>query len=79
MATIHVTVSKIDEALFDGQAASVRVPGSEGEMTILPHHEALISQLREGTVVVSVDGEEKQFPVVGGMLEVSNNRATILV
>lgn len=79
MATLHVTVSKADEALFDGQALSVQVPGNEGEMTILPHHEALISQLREGIVVVRTDGEEKQFPVTKGMLEVSNNQATILV
>lgn len=79
MKTLHVAVTKVDEALFDGEAALVTVPGIEGEMTIMPEHEAFISPLKEGTVTVRVNGEDKEFPIEKGLLEVSNNQATILV
>lgn len=77
--SLNVTIARVDTALFDGAATSVRVPGTEGEMTILPQHEALISELSNGTVYVDVDGEEKAFPIERGMIEIRDNVATILV
>lgn len=79
MKTFHVAVTKVDEALFSGEAALVIVPGIEGEMTIMPEHEAFISPLKEGTVTVRVGEENREFPIEKGLLEVSNNQATILV
>lgn len=86
-ANLRVTIASVGEQLFDDEAISVLVPGSEGQMQILANHEPLISTLKAGTIVVDVGGDpstssgqgKQEFKVEGGVLEVSANRATILV
>ena len=46
--TLHLVVSSVSENLYDGPALSATLPGSAGEMTILPNHEPLISTLKAG-------------------------------
>lgn len=78
--TFLLTITRVDGPLFVGEAQSVQVPGISGDMTILPHHTALISPLRAGTVTVTeADGSVREFPVAMGTLEVSDNQATILL
>ena len=77
---LQLTVTKVDGPLFEGGAESVTVPGIEGEMTILPHHSALISPLKRGVITVRTGGEEKFFELEeSGTLEVSGNQATVLM
>lgn len=77
--TFTLTISEVDDLLFQGEAHSVTVPGTAGEMTLLAKHEPLIALLKAGTITVRIDGEEKQYPIKKGLLEVSNNRVTVLV
>jgi F0F1-type ATP synthase epsilon subunit len=49
-------------------------------MTILPHHEPIVSTLKPGVITVRDGaGELKKFPIESGVLEVSGNRAVILL
>ncbi len=76
---LKLTISRVDMPIFDGNVYSVTVPGVEGEMTILANHEALISPLKEGVILVKrEDYDEETFPIKSGTLEISNNHATIL-
>lgn len=74
-----LTISKVNEQLFGGDAYSVTLPGSEGEMTILANHEPLISMLKRGIITVRDSDGTKQFPIEKGLLETSNGKVTILV
>ena len=78
---MRVVIAKVTENLFDGEAISVTVPGASGVMTILGHHEPLITTLKAGVIVVKqlTDVEPLQFPIDGGMLEVNSKGATILL
>jgi len=77
---LKLTISKVDAPVFDGDVVSVTVPGTEGEMTILADHEALISVLRAGTVTVrSESGEAETFAIDQGTIEISHNHATVLI
>jgi len=78
-ATFQLVVSSVGETYFDGQAISATFPGSAGEMTVLAHHEPLVTTLKEGTVIVRTEGGVKEFPVRNGVLECSNNRAVVLL
>ncbi|MBC7836568.1 F0F1 ATP synthase subunit epsilon, partial [Acetobacteraceae bacterium] len=49
---MHVTIARVDELLYDGEARSLTVPGSAGEMTLLSEHEPLISTLKPGLITV---------------------------
>ena len=74
-------IAKVDEILFEGEAYSMTLPGSEGELTVLGEHMPLISTLKAGdiTVRLSKDGEPQVFPVTGGVLEVRSDGATVIL
>ncbi len=78
-STFELTISKVNELLFSGEAHSVTVPGSEGELTILAHHEPLITLLKVGTITVREGETSKEFSIEKGLLETSNGRVTVLV
>lgn len=76
---MKVRIAKVGESLFEGEARSLSVPGSEGDMTILSHHVPLISALRAGTVTVRTEGGDQQFEITKGLVEVSNNEVIVLL
>jgi F-type H+-transporting ATPase subunit epsilon len=77
---MHVTIAKVDENLFDGEAVSLTVPGSDGEMTVLSHHEPFITTLKSGTITVRPDRESGQtFSIDSGILEVNPEGATVIL
>lgn len=77
--TLRVTIAKVDAPVFEGKALSVVVPGTEGEMTILPRHTAIVSPLRKGRIKVTTTEGEEIFETNGGTLEMSGNDLTILI
>jgi F-type H+-transporting ATPase subunit epsilon len=79
--TFHLTVAKVGENLFDGEAVSATVPGSEGVFQILAEHEALVSELVPGMVHVrAADDQIHQFEILKkGIAEISHNQTTILL
>ena len=77
---MNLVIAKVNETLFSGEAESVTLPGSAGELTVLSHHEPLITTLKEGTIVVRIKGEPEQtFAIVGGVLEVRADGATVIL
>lgn len=69
----------VAEALFEGSAAELHCAGSAGQMTVLAHHEPLITRLETCTVrVVTPSGKTEEFPINGGVLEVADNKAVVL-
>jgi len=77
----HLTVARVDENLFDGEVASVVLPGKEGVFQVLSGHEPFVSELREGQIrVVAENGETYHFDIPSsGIAEISSNQATILL
>lgn len=77
---MHVTIAQVHENLFSGDAESLTVPTTDGEITVLQNHEPLVATLKPGTVTVRDTGAVLgQFTVESGVLEVSANQATILL
>ena len=77
---LKLTVSKVDAPVFDGEVVSVHLPGVDGEMEILAHHEPLISPLKAGVLTIKkADGSKEEHEIASGTLEISNNHATILI
>ncbi len=76
---MQVTIAKVHENLFSGDALSLSAITTEGEVTILPKHEPFVANLGKGVVTVRTANGEEKFEVVDGVLEVSNNQATVLL
>lgn len=78
--TFPLLVFAIDREIFVGQAESLSVPGEEGDLQILADHTPLISQLREGDVVIAAEGgKTTKLPIAGGVLEVKDKEVVVLV
>ena len=76
---LHFELVSPARLLFSGDVTSVIIPGTEGEMTIMPQHAPVLSTLRPGIVTVAKDGgtSEKIF-VRGGFAEVNAKGLTVL-
>lgn len=79
--TFHLTIARVGENLFDGEALSVTVPGAEGVMTVLAGHEAFVSPIKAGTIRIEDAAGVKSEVVVerNGVIEVSGNQATVIL
>lgn len=77
---LQLTIARVDGPVFAGGVVSVTVPGTEGEMTLMANHEAIISALKAGTIsYITADGTTTTHNVTTGTLEVRDNVATILI
>jgi F-type H+-transporting ATPase subunit epsilon len=76
-----LTIAKVDEILFEGDAYSVTLPTAAGEVTVLSEHMPLATTLVPGTVRVrrERDSSYEEFAVTSGVLEVTPEGATILL
>jgi len=81
MKSFHLTVARVGENLFVGEARSVSLPGVEGVFTVMAHHEAFVSQLKEGEVKIEdAHGEKHSVQIPhGGVAEVSGNQVTVIL
>jgi len=69
---MHVLVASVSGEVFNGSAESLSVPSEMGDLTILPHHQALVSLLSAGDVAVAHGSEHTKVSIAGGVLEVSD-------
>jgi F-type H+-transporting ATPase subunit epsilon len=80
MKLLNLTIARVDGPVFAGEVVSVTVPGTEGEMTLLAEHTALVSALKIGTVTYELpSGESINHDITSGTMEVRDNHATILI
>ncbi|MEQ8580293.1 MAG: ATP synthase F1 subunit epsilon [Marinoscillum sp.] len=71
-----------DEKVFEGEVESATFPGSDGSFQVLSDHAAMISTLGDGDIKfireVNKKDEETHIAVSGGVVEVLNNKVTVL-
>ena len=60
------------------EASAVDLPGSEGDMTAMVGHAAVMTSLRPGLVRIHTEGDVREFVVSGGFAEVTANETTVL-
>jgi len=75
---IRCEIVSQDRMVFEGEVDIVVLPGSDGEMGILPNHAPVLSTLNMGVVKVRQADEEFVFTVTGGVAEVQPEIVTVL-
>lgn len=69
-----------DRHVFDGEVTSATFPGSSGSFQVLHNHAPIISALDKGKVAYqTTTSGEHSLTVDGGVVEVLNNKITVLV
>ncbi len=77
--TIRCDIVSAEQEIFRGEATLVVATGELGELGIAPKHAPLITRLKPGKVVVTTPaGEQLDFAISGGMLEVQPEVVTVL-
>lgn len=75
---IRCEIVSQDRMVFEGDVDIVVLPGTEGEMGILPHHAPLLTTLKFGLIKVRTKSEEQVFTVAGGIAEIQPQIVTVL-
>ncbi len=75
---IRCEIVSQDRMVYQDDVDIVVLPGTEGEMGILPHHSPLLTTLRFGLIKVRSHNEEHVFTVAGGVAEIQPTIVTIL-
>lgn len=79
MANIHVDIVSAEGQIHSGEATMVIAPAEMGDVGIAPRHAPLLTRLRPGTVRVKQQGgDELEFFVGGGILEVQPHLVTVM-
>ena len=78
-STFRCDIVSAEEEIFHGEATLLVATGEMGELGIAPRHAPLITRLKPGKVVVTLpSGEQLDFAVTGGILEVQPTVVTVL-
>src|SRR4249919_2507442 len=78
-STIRCDIVSAEGEIFHGDVQMVVVAGEMGELGIAPRHAPLITRLKPGYVRVTlVDGEQQEFYISGGILEVQPQVVSVL-
>ena len=77
--SFNLQIISPEKSVFDEEIEMVIIPGSEGDIGVLSNHMPLITSLRLGNIYIYRDKKViKKFLVNGGILEVFENRCTLL-
>jgi len=76
--TFKIDIATPEKLVLQQQAESAQIPGKDGYMGILPGHAALLSELAEGALSVTLGGQTQSFQISGGFVEVRDNHVRVL-
>jgi len=76
--TMQFDLVSPERRLVSGQAVSVRIPGTEGDLTAMPGHAPVVTTLRPGILVVEMDSGSEEYAVTGGFAQVTGGEAKVL-
>jgi F-type H+-transporting ATPase subunit epsilon len=71
-------VSRVRRLYHTDKATMVIIPGSEGEMGVLPNHTPLLTTLAFGELRIVEGDDVTSFVVYGGVVEVRPDKVTVL-
>src|SRR5438046_10248352 len=75
---IEVEIVTPERLAYSDTVDSVVLPGSEGEMGVLPHHAPLLATLGLGELRIRKGGAEDHFAIVGGFVQVRPDKVVIM-
>ena len=69
-----------EKSIFSGDVKLVKVPGSNGSFEVMDNHAPIISSLDKGELKITPEnGADIFYQIEGGVIEVNNNKAIVLV
>lgn len=79
MAALHLAIVTQEEELFSAEVTQVSLPAANGEITVLPGHEAYMSTLLAGEITVWANDGVKRMIVSPGFVQIAEDKVSVLV
>jgi len=76
--TLKLEIVTPEATVYSQQVEYVIVQGVEGQMTILPQHTRLMTELVPGEMVVRRDGQEEFLAIGEGLIQVTGDSIAVL-
>jgi F-type H+-transporting ATPase subunit epsilon len=75
---LHLEIVTPERLAYSDDVDGVQLPGSEGELGILPHHAPLLATLGAGELRIRKGGQEESFAVFGGFVQVRPDKVIVM-
>ena len=75
---IQLEIVTPERLAYSDTVDAVVLPGSEGELGVLPHHAPLVSMLGVGELRIRKGGVEESFAIAGGFLQVRPDKVVVM-
>ena len=75
---MHIQIVTPEKILLEEEIDQVVIPTTSGEITVLPHHIPLVSQLAPGILIIKKNGKEEDIVLQGGFLQITDKGLIIL-
>jgi len=75
---LHISIVSPEKTLLEEEADEVTIPTVQGEITVLPEHVNLLSQLAPGELIIRNNAISQHMVVTGGFLEITGNNVLLL-
>lgn len=78
MAKLRLEIVTPEAKVYSEDVDYVLVPGSEGELGVLPEHAPLLTQLAAGELIATKDGKEHRLAIGEGFVEITPTAVSVL-
>lgn len=78
MNALQVEIVTPEKSVFSGQAVEVTLPAWEGQLGVLPDHDALLSLLKCGVAEVRDASGSKRWVIGRGFADIGGDHVTVL-
>ena len=76
---LHLQIITPEKTVFDDEVEQVSLPTQDGQITVLPHHTNLITQVYPGELLFKKHQKESHFAAGFGFAEISQSDVKVLV
>src|SRR5271155_2185690 len=78
MATLRLEIVTPEAKTYSEDVDMVVLPGSHGEMGVLPNHVPLMTELKPGELKVTRQGKDIYLAVGEGFIEITQTRVSVM-
>ncbi len=75
----HIDIVSLTGSIYSGEVASVTLPSTEGEMTVLARHMPIVAPLTVGEVVIDTPDKILNLSIGKGVFSFSHGRGRLLI
>ena len=76
--TLQFSLVSPERELYSGDVDQVDIPGTEGDLGVMPNHSPLMAAIRTGVITVTENGTDTKFFVQGGFADITPTGLIVL-